>query len=289
MSDQSILLVGGPDSGKTNYLARLWLALNSRTGALMAPENPTDITYVEQTLAHLLAGKFAPRSEFTTDEGESFDVPVVSTTSSSDLFHIVVPDVMGEMWKRAVVTCELPTRWMQSLNTASGALLFVRVDSKSNKEPLDWVTAATLLRDPDAPEDSSENKKELTIPTQVSLCELFRFLELGLGTNDENTKPRVAVLVTAWDRLDKQTSDAGPSNFLLKRYPLFSGKLVDTGRLNVRVFGISVVGGDFTDEEFAEAYQNADANDMGYVIEEDERGVHKRTDMTLPVAWAVSR
>ena len=52
MSSQLIMLIGGPDSGKTNYLARLWKALQSGSGRLKSVESP-EIKYVEEALAHL--------------------------------------------------------------------------------------------------------------------------------------------------------------------------------------------------------------------------------------------
>ncbi|MEX2745793.1 hypothetical protein AB3480_31805 [Rhizobium mongolense] len=36
MNDRSIILLGGPDSGKTNYVGRLWHALDAKTYGLIA-------------------------------------------------------------------------------------------------------------------------------------------------------------------------------------------------------------------------------------------------------------
>jgi hypothetical protein len=287
MTDHSIILIGGPDSGKTNYLGRLWEALRSREGILQAPGVPTEVKYVEDALAHLLQGNFAPRSDNTLEEGQSFAVPVViSANPGSDRFQIVVPDVVGELWKRAVETGELPTQWMNDLASASGALLFVRIGSNQNKEPLDWVTAAKLLRMEGAePETDDSQKRE--IPTQVSLCELLRFMEYGLGTANGKIRPRVAVLVTAWDRLDAERRAAGPTAYLAAEYPLLAGRLKDISKFDVRVFGVSVVGGDFLDESFKQEFFKKNLKSSGYVVEEIEGRVNTEQDLTLPVAWVV--
>ena len=47
MTDHAIVLLGGPDSGKTNYLARFWEALRAGEGELISVEVPSDIKYVE--------------------------------------------------------------------------------------------------------------------------------------------------------------------------------------------------------------------------------------------------
>ena len=287
MTDHSVILIGGPDSGKTNYLARLWAALLSREGMLQAPAIPTEIKYVEEALTHLLQGQFAPRSEKTLEEGNSFAVPVVSSANpGADRFEIVVPDVSGELWKRAVETCELPAQWMNDLASASGALLFVRIGSDQNVAPLDWVTAANLLRMEGGAAENDNNQKH-EIPTQVALCELLRFMEYKLGTANGEGRARVAVLVTAWDRLDYETAAAGPTAYLAAEYPLLAGRLRDISKFDIRVFGLSVVGGDFLDDDFKQKFFTGDLKSAGYVVEETRGRLETKQDLTLPVAWVV--
>ena len=131
MSDRSLILIGGPDTGKTNYLARFWEAARSRKGALVAPALPGDVKYVENALAHLLQGEFAPRSDTNFEESNSFTLPVIgfNQSPSDDPAKIIVPDASGELWAKAVDQSELPPDWMKRLRSASGALLFVRVGS----------------------------------------------------------------------------------------------------------------------------------------------------------------
>jgi hypothetical protein len=62
MSERTFILVGGPDCGKTNYIARLWESIRSKAGALVAPHPPENVEFVEKALEFLLKGEFAPRS-----------------------------------------------------------------------------------------------------------------------------------------------------------------------------------------------------------------------------------
>ena len=75
MIERSVILLGGPDSGKTNYVGRLWLALDARKGRLFAAMLPEDIGFVLDTAEHLFQGRFAPRSEHT-DGRRDFEVIV---------------------------------------------------------------------------------------------------------------------------------------------------------------------------------------------------------------------
>jgi hypothetical protein len=278
------MLIGGPDSGKTNYLARLWEALRSGEGRLKVPAVPPNIKYVEDALAHLLQGSFAPRTDKNLEESRrSLVIPVESEDHTGNA-EIVVPDVSGELWKSAVETSELPSEWLEQMKKSSGALLFVRVLSDLNVAPLDWVTAEKVLRLHGTDEEALD-----AIPTQVSLCELLRFLEISLRENEDSTKPRVAVLVTAWDRLDNSEAAAGPRAYIEKEYPLFAGRLRDIDKLDIDIFGVSVVGGDLdVDEEFRKRFFEAELKSAGYVVTYLAEKPTEVFDITLPVAWLVA-
>lgn len=321
MSGRTFILVGGPDCGKTNYIARLWEAIRSKTGALVAPFPPKNIKFVEEALEHLLKGEFAPRSNPDVAEStRSFEVSVqMSGNTAGPLSDIVVPDVTGELWKKTLETFEIPREWLDSLESASGALLLVREGSNQNEVALDWVTCAPLLRrraklrarhandastveagggaeqasvPPDGSERGSEGNNEesagndgqaVKIPTQIALCEFLRFLEYGLKKQD-GSRPRVAVLVTAWDRLDPQKRVQGPMTYLRTQFPMFAGRLEDIETLEVKAFGVSVASGDLEDPEFKAKFYEKGLNGAGYVVTDDKPDQFL-SDLTLPVSW----
>jgi hypothetical protein len=280
VNSQSIMLIGGPDSGKTNYLARLWKALQAGPSRLKSVDAP-EIKYVEDALAHLLQGSFAPRSEKNIEESRRDFTVMIATQDDAKRVKVVVPDVTGELWKNAVSSSELPSEWMKQLKESSGALLFVRIHSELNVSPLDWVTARDLLK-----MDWAQPHQEESMPTQVVLCELLRFLQLTLRRRTDGGLPRVAIIVTAWDRLDAAAKESGPSAYIESEYPLFAGRLEDVTTLEVKVFGVSVVGGDLgADPEFRQRFFEADLDAAGYVVEEVDGVVREEHDLTLPIAW----
>ncbi|KAA0950162.1 hypothetical protein FQ186_16850 [Pseudomonas sp. ANT_H14] len=286
MSEHSIILVGGPDSGKTNFLAPFWESIRSKKGDLIAKESPKNIKYIEEALAHLLKGEFAPRSEMDLEETNlSFCIPVTSKSRPSESTHLVVPDIRGEVWKEAVETCEIPEQWMTNLRNASGALLFIRIGSQQNEASLDWVTAAGLLRMPLI----GDSVGHLKIPAQVATCELIRFLEHSLAADLDGVKPTVAILITAWDLLDEEASALGPLEYLKKEYPMVAGRIDDIESLNIGVFGVSSVGGDFVDDDFKQRYLEDDCESFGYVIHDVDGKVERIKDITLPIGWMVNQ
>lgn len=312
MNKGSVMLVGGPASGKTNYIARLWLAFKARKGRLRAQQLPKNIEYVDDAVKHLLDRKFAPRSERNIEDSarRDFVVKVRGNEGAGPERDVNVPDITGELWRRAIKSYELPQEWMDALGSSSSAILFVRAHSKLNLQPMDWVTARDLLMghsdeddedeeddgygndededgnpidaaaaasagadalvvalegppgegqvghlqgdggDADNSETSAEGQeseevvmKRDGLPAQVGFCELVRYLTLALSDRADGSKPRLAVVVTAWDMLDAEAKAAGPIRYLEDQFPMFAGRLKIPGRLDVEVFGMSIVGG----------------------------------------------
>lgn len=276
---RSIILIGGPDSGKTNYIGRLWQALDQGTGALFAAEQPDDIGFVLEVAEHLFEGGFAPRSEHS-DARRDFEV-IVAATEDGPRSKVVVPDISGELWRQAVIDGEIDPDWMNELRRADAALLFVRVDSDQDVRPLDWVTSRSML-------EKLGDEEDPGLPTQVMLCELIRFLEGSLAKREDGGIPRLSVVVTAWDRVDPGQFEQGPTAYLEREYPLVAGRLADLESLDVQIFGLSVVGGDLKDDPaYRQEFLVAGLDGQGWVAVREEAGWRKDTDVTIPIAWAV--
>lgn len=355
MKKGSIILVGGPASGKTNYIARLWLAFAAKKGRLRSKNLPGNIEYVNQAVAHLQSRKFAPRSDKNMEESgrRDFSIQVCGDEGAGPDRDLTVPDITGELWSRAIRTYELPRAWISALEESSSAILFIRAHSKFNLQPMDWVTARDLLQGHEAEDDEELDddddyygddedddgepighvavlgvegdgagaaaietvvvelpavepgvgaepgreadqtdvmQKKDTLPAQVGFCELTRYLSLLLRDRADGAKPRVAVVVTAWDALDQTARAAGPMKYLEEQFPIFAGKLKTPGRLDVATFGMSIVGGDLrgpTNKVFRDSLKGRDLSEVGYTAVMRDGVVVDDPDVTLPLAWAL--
>lgn len=351
MKKGSIILVGGPASGKTNYIARLWLAFAARKGRLRAKNLPGNIEYVNQAVAYLQARQFAPRSDTNMDESgrRDFSIEICSDDGVGEARNLTVPDITGELWSRAIKTYELPKDWMKALEDSSSAILFVRAHSKLNLQPMDWVTAREMLQghedeDEDDLDDDDDNygddededgepigdagapkvtvqedaqveivtvlpaqpdataetanegeqpevaQKRDVLPAQVGFCELLRYLSLLLRERPDGTKPRVAVVVTAWDMLDEGEKAAGPMQYLETQFPMFAGRIKTPSRLDIEVFGMSIVGGNLrgaTNKQFRDSLKGRDLSEVGYTAVMRDGVVIEDPDITLPLAWVL--
>lgn len=351
MKKGSIILVGGPASGKTNYIARLWLAFAARKGRLRAKDLPGDIEYVNQAVAYLQARQFAPRSDTNMDESgrRDFSIEICDDDGVGEMRSLTVPDITGELWSRAIKTYELPKEWVEALEDSSSAILFVRAHSKLNLQPMDWVTAREILQghadeDDDDLDDDDEtygddededgepiggagtpkvqeyaeaetvnvtvppmehddpaelanegDQSDITqkpdgLPAQVGFCELLRYLSLLLRKRPDGAKPRVAVVVTAWDMLDEGAKASGPMQYLEAQFPMFAGRIKTPSQLDIEVFGMSIVGGNLRgamNKQFRDSLKGRDLSEVGYTAVMREGVVIEDPDITLPLAWAL--
>lgn len=281
MTTSNVILIGGPETGKTNFIARLWLALQDDDSMLKASGMAENIAYIEGAVEHLHQGKFAPRTDKNQDANSGSTIIPINI-EGIDIANLVIPDVTGEVWEKAVEKNELGAEWMEQLESAIGCLLFLRALSPLNVSPLDWVNAGELMK------IQSEDTQETELPTQVMLCELLRFIQLKLSSNNSNNpKPRIAVVITAWDRLDQTTSAIGPSAYLENEYPLFFGWLRDMDKFDVSIFAMSILGGDpEKDENFRNTLLESDFK-SGYVMFERDGIVTEDTDISLPLSWII--
>ena len=284
MTTASIVLVGGPDTGKTNFIGRLWLALRNGESTLRLGGTPDEIKYVEDAVGHLHRGQFAPRTDQNVAAKQSsITIPLArrNAAEGDDRQELVVPDVSGEIWKAAVETRELSRERMKQLEDAAGAVVFVRVLSRLNVSPPDWVNSAALMQ---LQEDADVGE----MPTQVMLCEFVRFLELKLRAGMNGRKPRVAVVVTAWDLLDAERGAVAPRAYLEREYPLFAGRLNDVSRFEIGIFSMSILGGDpGADKGFRARLLDEGLESAGYVRYCSGNEIRESADVGLPIAWAI--
>jgi hypothetical protein len=275
----STMLIGGPDSGKTNFIGRLWVALDNKEGTLHALEQPEDLSFVLGVTEHLCTGHFAPRSELSEDRRD-FEI-LVAHKDGGPSTRVLVPDISGELWRNAIVDSEIDAGWMSELRASNSAIVFVRVDSDQDVRPLDWVNSMRLLAKVGAEEEQG-------LPTQILLCEFLRLLESSLSPCEDGGFPKVSVIVAAWDRVDLETFQLGPVSYLEREYPLFAGKLKNSESLNIQVFGLSVVGGDLTsDEKYKTEFLDRGISGQGWVAVQRDGVWAKDLDISLPLAWAI--
>lgn len=284
-ANQSVVLVGGPDAGKTNYLGRLWLALDAETGVIQKDGLPPQVEYLRSIGQSLNAGQFAPRSAPGTFESSEIPVKWNHGHSSGQL---IVPDCAGEQWERIHKEREWDSNWESAVATMTGCILFFRVDSDHNEQPLDWSNHAEVMK---CLEQAREpNARPPKLPTQVVLVDWLQCLSAAYRAIHDTEAPlRVSVAFSAWDMAPMEFRDADPDKYLSEQLPLLHDFLEGNPSLFCpKTFGVSSTGGVLTDQDtpFMNKYFSEEPNNNGYVVLSNGRKVVKSNDLTLPLVWA---
>lgn len=287
---RSVLLIGVPDAGKTNFLSRLWITLDAGGGILAKAGLPSDLDYLNSGADHLLKGEFAPRTP--QDVHDKSEIPVKSTAPGEQfLGTLIVPDLPGEQVLSVYRTRQWSDEWENKIRAGCGCLVFVRVDSKELIAPLDWISCSSHLGGslPSVTTEKDADGKEKP-PTQVVLVDWLQFLRKAFTSRVSGTyRPRVGIVVSAWDLVANEQKDAGPEAWIASNLPLLS-QFIQTNDddFDFEYFGVSVTSGDLdADPEFKTSYLKGDPRKAGEVVHSLSGKVETSHDISLPVAWAL--
>lgn len=277
----NIIFVGGPRSGKSNYLFRTWIAIEREKGRITKNGLPPDLEYLHDGASILLDGKFAPHT--SKDTRQICEIPIAQRGHPDSTSTLYVPDATGELWLDLYTKREWPLQWDALVTKSCGFILFICVDSPHNVPALDWVTCERFY-------GSDVLPKPTGVPTQVLLVEWLQILrsvterKIGYGY-----MPRLSLVITAWDRIPIGRQQENPQEYLETEFPLLA-QFVRAGEhgFNAKVFGLSIVGGDLDlDPEFHEKYLRADPSSLGYAVSGMQSGIVRHADVLVPIYWAL--
>jgi hypothetical protein len=284
--DHNIFVVGLPDSGKTNYIIRLWLALRQRTGILHAYGDPDDIEYLEIGVDKLLRGEFAGKTSHEVREYARIPVAIAEqkTTHQGDL---VVPDYHGEVWQDIYRRREWSEECEELISNSNGLLLFIRADSDEIIPALDWISAGRYFGSP-ATLAAQPKPSEAVTPTPVVLVEWLQFFRSAFTDRIGGSfLPRIGIVVAAWDMVPNEQRQRAPEDYIESNFPMLMQFIRANGDGFVfKFFGVSITGGDLKDGNFRSQYLK-DPTDAGYVIYNRSGSIETTKDLTYPVAWAM--
>lgn len=286
-SDVSVLFSGLPGTGKTTYLALLYLAISSgRTTDLRLGGYTDDREYANRIAKKLLACEEIAHTETAERRRLSLSLEI---GAGRDPARLEVPDLSGETWEDAVYERAWP-RWLEAAaRSATGTLVFVHV---TNFEAAPSIAAVhTNFRalgeeggDPppsaDAdPEGGVSHTRSRSQPTQVQIVDMLQLL-----CEERSARPaRAGIVLSAWDLTDEHLT---PSDWLKMNAPLADQYLrANRSWLSATVWGVSAQGGSFKDEPQRATLLEQDAVDRARVV----AGDGTRCPVEGPLSWVMSR
>ena len=175
---------------------------------------------------------------------------------------VLEPPALASAWAWATST---PFQWMKQVASHFGGTL------------------------PTASPAKDEDGKDKP-PTQVVLVDWLQFLRKAFTQKVGGSyKPRIGIVVSAWDLVPEDQKGEGPAKWIADNLPLLS-QYVDANDddFDFEYFGVSVTEGDLdADPDFRAEYFRRDPRKAGEVVHALSGSIEKTHDVTLPVAWAL--
>jgi hypothetical protein len=242
-------------------------------------------------------------AERTRDFGAVSDIHAVHDVTlelrsvQGDEFEMIIPDIAGEafseVWERRTWASSIQV----ALERAESLILFVHPGDVIYPTSIADMRVALF-----GPEDSHNDRKDELIledepelqdaedatewnpevaPTQVKLVDI---LDSALSLVTSGPRKRVAVVISAWDRV--RDDGVEPARWVDLNLPLLSQYLTSNSEtITHHVFGISAQGGDYSDPEEVKRLTSLDLASERVEVRDDAQTHH---DITAPLRWVLA-
>ena len=279
--ENNVLIIGGPNAGKTHFGAQLYGRLNSRLFAYkIAPHNrPADLTIFQDALDKLYEGKRAGHTEASANR--SIELKIDDEGGNRVVFAF--PDYAGEQVKSIVENRRVSEIWRQYIEASNSWMLFIRLDEV---QPIEDIINRGI---PSPEEIQKRNQKAPPIKISdaahfVELLQMLLYIK-GVPILNKVDKPNLTILLSCWDLLN-QRENILPSEILKQRLPLLYHFVKNTWLDNsLSIIGLSSTEKTLSDEP-DEEYIERTPIDFGYIVTSEGE---KQKDLTLSIGTFIGR
>ncbi|MBN8568070.1 MAG: hypothetical protein J0M18_00445 [Ignavibacteria bacterium] len=271
----NILIIGGPNAGKTHFGGQLYGRLSSRLfNYKIAPNNrPDDLTIFQEVIDKLSEGRRAGHTEASANR--SIELKIEDVVGNKIVFEF--PDYAGEQVNYIIENRRVNKVWKQYIESSNSWMLFVRLDEVKPVEDI-------INKGIPSPE---EIVKRNATPPPIKISDAAHFIELlqmllytkGTTTLNKVVTPNLTVVLSCWDVLNLP-DNTKPSDILKERLPLLYDFLKNIWTEN----SLSIIGLSSTEKTLTDAadeeYIDRTPIKFGYIISKDGAKQH---DLTLSI------
>lgn len=276
MKDQNnILIIGGPNVGKTHYGGQLYGRLINKQGLYKITSPPENLIVFREVLESLSEGKSAGRTHVSSNEQLKLEIE----DSNNNKVSFSFPDYGGEQIDKIVNERKINSKWKENIDNSTGWMLFIRLDEIKPIEDLvnRGVPEQSVL------ESRKKNEIDLTVSPTAFYIELLQMLLYvkGVSSYKNNCDIKLTVILSCWDNINEMTIDSKPSEVLEEKLPLVK-QFIDAiwTEDTVSVIGLSSTGKTLSNDNVDDEYIDKGPENFGYIV--NPNGV-KESDLTLSI------
>lgn len=281
MKNAEILLLGGPNSGKTHYAGQLYGRLKRRPDKLKIRTGDgasVKLNALEDVLTQLEDGNAAEHTP--ADQYSEILFPLINSDEKAiDLFW---PDYGGEQLSQVFKQREISADWRRRLQNTEGWLLFIRLSGeKTYPDALLKLTSIpnTLPEETTRPEIWDANA--YWIELLQMLCHVA-----NKGLSSKAIKPPLVLVLSCFDEIFEE--EKVPAEILKNKLPLFYSFIQAIWPQDmVSVWGVSSLGKTLTPNSNDDDFIDDGPEYQGWVIAPGQ--TKKCHDLTTPLSWILDK
>lgn len=266
----NILIIGGPNSGKTHFGGQLYLRLRSDECRYKITSPPEDLTVFQEVVDCLYNGRSAEHTDSNLHKNLLLEI----CDESNDKISLSFPDYAGEQVREIVNNRLVNELWKSQILASNSWMLFIRLDEVKKIED--------IVNRP-LPEELNTEKREnsaLEISANAFFVELLQMLLFIKQVSNKQaiTTPKLMVVLSCWDTL-KLDDGTIPAMVLKEQLPLFYEFTNNIwNEKNLNIVGLSSTGKTLSNKKSDDDYINNSPEDFGYFILPDGK---KEKDLTI--------
>ena len=271
----NILIIGGPNTGKTHFGAQLYERINSSRFEFKidTSNRPSDLSIFQDAINNLYNGKRVAH----TETGANRSIELIITDEKNSKVKVAFPDYAGEQINSIVDNRKVDDLWQEYIEKSTSWVLFIRLNEMN---PLEDIVNKGIP----SPEEIQKRNSQ---PPPVRISDAAFYVELlqtlvyikGLSTFSPISQPNLTVVLSCWDELEIP-DDQVPLTLLQDRLPMLFDFLNNNWHNeSLSVIGLSSTERSLTDEPDDEFIDKEPIN-FGYYI--TKKGDLKR-DLTLSI------
>ena len=274
IKEHTILILGGPKSGKTHYGAQLAIRLTKKIGAVKFYEQPENLGLFEEPMECLGRGRLATHTPVAVNK----DVVLPIELANGNRARVVWPDYGGEQVQEMFRSRVVSPDWSKRALNSDGWLLMIR--------PELFRATRDLLHRPlkdFEPQKNTESQLPDWIPEAalVEMLQLLLFIRRS-GRESRIATPRLLIAITCWDESQTATAFNKPNDELNRLTPMLANFLKGIWvPESVTIIGISALGKTLSANADDEAFVDMGPHRQGFVVLPDG---NKIEDLTWPLS-----
>lgn len=273
----SIMVLGKPNSGKTVYSAQLYGRLTRGVEQQITIRNtPDNLDIFQEALERLAMGTNPQRT--TSSQFANVSLPLlIKGDKEVDLTWF---DYAGEQLTHIFESRSVNEKWIESLNTANGWMVFIRLNDENKYKH----NIEDLLANRDIVKNSIKQAESDTVDANVWWIELFQIILhiCNLKKSQRVSKPKLAIVLSCYDQIPNSTGTI-PKEVFETELPLLNQFLNSNWEKDkISIWGLSSLGRSLNGRS-QNAFVDHGPENQGWIIPPNTH--EKNSDLTSPIVW----